>query len=402
LQKPKSIKLFKKLFIVALILATTATAQSQTAKKSWYESFQIRGYSQIRYNRLLETNEKYKSDQGDKSIGDKGGFFIRRMRIIFQGNIGEHVFLYVQPDFASSLSSSINNIHFAQLRDAYFDVGLDKHNEFRFRIGQSKVPFGFENLQSSQNRLALDRNDALNSAVSNERDLGIHFMYAPAKIRKLFASLVADGLKGSGDYGIASFGVFNGQVANKNEANNSPHMVARLTYPLEIGSQIVEGSVMGYKGKYVVNDLTAGVKYLKDQNYRDERVGGTFVLYPKPFGICAEYNVGVGPEFNKLTDSIENKRLRGGYATFTYKTNIGKHVLLPFYRTQYYSGGKKFEADATSHTMTENEIGVEWQPNKNFELVTMYTMGSRRAENFKNKNNQQVGNLLRLQAQVNF
>jgi hypothetical protein len=37
--------------------------------------------------------------------------------------------------------------------------------EYRVRIGQSKVPYGFENLQSSQNRLSLDRNDALNSAV---------------------------------------------------------------------------------------------------------------------------------------------------------------------------------------------------------------------------------------------
>jgi phosphate-selective porin len=34
--------------------------------------------------------------------------------------------------------------------------------KFRLRVGQSKVPFGFENLQSSQNRLTLDRNDALN------------------------------------------------------------------------------------------------------------------------------------------------------------------------------------------------------------------------------------------------
>jgi phosphate-selective porin len=59
------------------------------------------------------------------------------------------------------------------------------------RVGQSKVPFGFENLQSSQNRLTLDRNDALNSAVANERDLGA-FFYA-SKIRERFAMLVKDG-----------------------------------------------------------------------------------------------------------------------------------------------------------------------------------------------------------------
>jgi hypothetical protein len=53
-------------------------------------------------------------------------------------------------------------------------------------------------MQSSQNRLPLDRNDALNSAVSNERDLGVFFYWAPQKTRKLFSSLVSDGLKGSG------------------------------------------------------------------------------------------------------------------------------------------------------------------------------------------------------------
>lgn len=102
--------------------------------------------------------------------GETRAVFIRRMRLIFYGQIHKQVYFYVQPDLASSVSTT--SLHFAQIRDAYFDVGVDKENEFRFRIGQSKVPFGFENMQSSQNRLPLDRADALNSAVSNERDLG--------------------------------------------------------------------------------------------------------------------------------------------------------------------------------------------------------------------------------------
>jgi hypothetical protein len=53
-------------------------------------------------------------------------------------------------------------------------LSFDTKKEFRVRVGQSKVPF-FENLQSSQNRLTLDRNDALNSAVANERDLAFFY-----------------------------------------------------------------------------------------------------------------------------------------------------------------------------------------------------------------------------------
>jgi hypothetical protein len=284
------------------------------------------------------------------------------------------------------------------------DIGVDKKNEFRFRIGQSKVPFGFENLQSSQNRLPLDRNDALNSAVSNERDLGVFFYWAPKKIRDVFSMLVRDGYKGSGDYGVFGFGVFNGQTANKPELNNRPHVVARLSYPLQINNQIIESGIQAYAGKYGVakDQLTSGVKYMKDLKYTDQRIAASFVLYPKPFGIQTEFNVGKGPEFNPTTDSIEVRNLHGGYITCNYMAKYKTHTILPFVRAQYYQGGKKHEKDARSYNVKEIEFGAEWQPNKNFELVTMYTISNRRFEDFAIQDNLQKGSLLRLQAQINF
>lgn len=396
----KKVSLF--LGALAMLLSLDSSGQSVPSPKKWYDSFSIRGYGQVRYNRLFETNDKLKSEQGDRSIGDNGGFFIRRLRIIFSGQINERVYFYIQPDFASSASST--GLHFGQLRDAYFDLGLDKDNEFRFRVGQSKIPFGFENMQSSQNRLPLDRNDALNSAASNERDLGVFFYWAPAKTRKLFSSLVNDGLKGSGDYGVFAFGAYNGQTANKPELNDEPHFVARLSYPLEIKNQVIEAGIQAYSGQWTMasDQLSAGVKSNSTKTYLDERVAASFVLYPKPFGIQAEYNVGTGPEFDKKTGSIENRRLSGGYATFSYKLDLNKQVLIPFLRIQNYEGGKKHELDARSYRVNETEIGIEWQPNKNFELVTMYTMSTRRAEDFKLQENLQSGSLVRIQAQVNF
>ena len=381
--------------------ATADTVKKETPKK-WFETFSLRGYMQVRYNRLLETNKDLKCEQCDKSMGDNGGFFLRRARVIWSGQISNQVYFYLQPDFASSVSST--SLHFAQLRDAYMDLGVDKKNEFRFRVGQSKIPFGFENMQSSQNRLPLDRDDAINSAFSNERDLGIFFYWAPTKIRKLFHELVSDGLKGSGDYGVLGIGTFNGQTANKPDLNNNRHIVARLTYPVAIGSQIVEASVQGYTGRYVLgtDQLSAGVKGAEKFEYTDERVAGSFVLYPKPFGIQAEYNMGKGPEFNPVTDSIETKDLYGGYVTVSYKTNIKKQVIIPFARWQYYKGGKKHELDARSYKVEEYEIGVEWQPVKQFEFTAMYTISSRRFEDYKKQDNLQEGSLLRLQAQINF
>lgn len=402
----------KKLLLILSFLPLVTNAQQQLAVadsvkevphvKHWYESVSLRGYMQVRYNRLLETNPQLKCEACDKSIGDDGGIFIRRMRIILFGQIHERVYFYIQPDIASSATSTALN--FAQMRDAYVDLGFDKKNEFRLRLGQSKVPYGFENMQSSQNRLTLDRADAINSGVPNERDLGAFFYWAPADIRKRFSQLVADGYKGSGDYGVFAFGVYNGQGLGKPELNNELHMVSRVAYPFKIGNKIVEPAIQGYKGHYVIptDQLSSGVKYTKDRSYIDERVGATFVIYPKPWGIQAEYNVGRGPRFNKVTDSIEVQSLNGGYITFNYFIKLKHQSIYPFVKYQYYNGGKKNELDARSYEVSELETGIEWLPIRNFELTAQYTVSNRRFEDFKTPENLQKGNMLRIQAQLNF
>jgi hypothetical protein len=259
-------------------------------------------------------------------------------------------------------------------------------------------------LQSSQNRLVLDRNDALNSAVSNERDLGAFFYWAPAEIRERFAMLVKDGYKGSGDYGVFAFGAYNGQTANKSEANRNLHVVTRVTYPFVIGNQIIEPGIQAYTGKWAfTNELSTGVTALDKQYTLDQRVGATFVLYPKPFGIQTEYNIGKGPRYNKVTKTVDVSSLEGGYVTLNYKMDLPKRqYLYPFAKFQYYNGGKKFEKDARSYVVRDYEFGFEWQPFKAFELVAEWVIADRTFEDSALPNNRQQGNLLRLQAQFNF
>lgn len=379
----------------------TAPPTPAPAPVPWFERLRVRGYGQIRYNRLGETNPAFQCEQCDRSVGENGGVFVRRARIIFQGQVHPRVFVYLQPDFASSVGNASNVF---QLRDWYVDLGIDNKNEYRVRLGQSKVPFSFENLQSSQNRLPLDRADPTNSAAANERDLGAYFMWAPKKVRDRFASLVSDGLKGSGDYGVLAIGAYNGQTANRVEANNNQHVVARLTYPFAIGSQIIEPSIAAYSGRYVVTSeqRTPGVKGTSDWNYTDQRMLGTFVLYPKPFGVMAEYNLGRGPEYNPAKDSIETQRLHGGFVTASYRIRKGGHTLFPFTRYQVYEGGKKHELDARSHSVNDIEGGVEWQPAASVEFVASYYVGDRRFEDKRLPVNKQKGRLFRLQAQFNF
>lgn len=379
------------------------SVQKEEKKKHWYDVLAIRGYTQIRYNRLLETNPKLKCDQCDKSWGDNNSFFVRRARLILFGNVGDHLSIYIQPDLASSPSSTL--LHFVQLRDAYFDYFIDKNKEFRIRFGQSKIPYGFENLQSSQNRLPLDRNDAMNSALPNERDLGAIFYYAPKKIRDRFKMLVDEGFKGSGDYGVAGLGVYNGQTANKPELNDNLHIVGRISYPFQIGSQIIEPGVQGYTGKFTIakDQLTSGTKTNKELTYDDQRAAASLVLYPRPFGILAEYNVGKTPAFSAVNDSIINDDLNGGAVTMSYMHRFkNKMVVVPFVRGQYFNGAKKQETDARRYVVREYEFGVEYQIFKYMELTAMYTMSERTTVDKAAGQNAQKGNLLRLQLQFNY
>ena len=174
--------------------------------------------------------------------------------------------------------------------------------------------------------------------------------------------MVSDGLKGSGDYGVFALGIYNGQTANRPELNVNRHIVSRFSYPFQVKNQIVEAGVQAYKGKYTLLSTSSGVKYVEDKLYDDERVGGTFVLYPKPFGILAEYNVGRGPEFDKFADSITTQSLSGGFVTASYKMNFGDQTLIPFVRYQKYKGGKKHEIDARSYRVEELEIGYSLMP----------------------------------------
>src|SRR5262245_55154225 len=162
-------------------------------RERWYEKVSIRGYAQFRQNYSIN-NDLLDSNQGDKSIGKDNSFYMRRARLIISGQPHDRVFFYIQPEFAGTFQG--NNEQAVTLRDFFADLFLTENKEWRIRAGQSKVPFGFENMQSSQNRIALDRTDAINSAALNERDIGLFLYYTPTIIRERFRRLAESGLKG--------------------------------------------------------------------------------------------------------------------------------------------------------------------------------------------------------------
>lgn len=379
--------------------------EEKKKEEHWYDRIKIRGYTQFRYNRLpsFRENDELVNDQGDRYIGANNNFGIRRARVIIFGDIGDYVSIYIQPDLASVIG---DQLHVAILRDLYADIFLDKQKEFRFRVGQSKVPYGFENLQSSQNRVPLDRNDAINSALRDERDLGVFFYWEPRYIRDRFKLLVDSGLKGSGDYGVVGFGVFNGQNANRPERNDNLHVVGRLAWPFLFGTQYVEVNVAGYYGKYnVAVTPRDGAPYALagENDLVDARGLLSLVIYPQPLGFVAEYNVGKGPSLGEgdARFTIDSRRLHGGYAQLMYKLDGVVGVsLMPYVRGTLYKGGKKFETNAPRYDIRELELGVEWQIIKPVEVTASYMISDRTSSRFPYE--QERGDVTRLQLQVNY
>jgi len=375
-----------------------AAASSET---KWYDKYSIRGYTQLRFNHLLDDELDGFAHPADRSVGEDQSLFIRRLRLILSGDINDHLSLYLQPDFAVTPSGSTTT-HFVQLRDAYVDYAFDKKKEWRIRVGQSKIPYSFENLQSSQNRIPLDRNDATNSCCRDERDIGAFFYWAPEHIRKRFKELVASGLKGSGDYGVVALGLYNGQGANRFERNDSFHVVGRLTWPWQFANgQIFEAGVQALNGRFMPTaDARVGLR-APASGFQDQRAGFHAVLYPQPFGLQAEWNWGKGPELSADQQRIDVESLHGGYVQAMYKLDTSMGTFLPLLRWQYFDGAMKFERNAPSTLVDDIELGVEWQPMPALELTALYTLLDR-TNVIDQPYARFEGDLLRFQLQWNY
>lgn len=393
---------------------------SRGKSSPWYEKLSIRGYTQIRFERAVQADPGLAEISlfGDRSISaETGTFSIRRARLILSEDVSEHLLLYFQSDFANNPADG-SSTFFAQIRDLYGDIYIDKEKIHRIRVGQSKIPWGFEEMQSSGNRIPFDRSDAIDTGDSpNQRDLGVFYYWTPKEKQELIEALVNGGLKGTGNYGIFGFGVYNGQGGSELDENLSLHMVARLTWPFLLESgQVLEVSIQGYTGKYVVSGkpispLGVGLATPAGTGYaglRDERIAASFVCYPQPFGVQAEWNFGRGPGLNDAQTAVEVRDLSGGYIMPTFKIDTECFgIIIPYIRYQYYLGGYKSVANAPYGTHNEYSLGVEWRARKELELTLEY--GNVEGINFQSIDTPGEvsyrdfhGQVLRAQLQINY
>lgn len=381
--------------------------------KPWYEKLVLRGYTQMRMNQIIGGPASAPDGIsrlrtiGDGDVRDDSNFSFRRVRLILQGDLNDYVSLYLQPDLATSVSNQSAGERregFAQLRDAYADVFPTGDKSFRIRLGQSKVPYGWENMQSSSNRLALDRTDAINSAAPGERDLGVVAYYTPDSVRRIWDRLMADGQKLFGNFGAFGLGVFNGQGLNRTERNDAVMTVGLATWPFALDGVGLDGQVFELGGSVMRNRVSPELRTggISPESFADNRVGVHAILYPQPFGLQGEWNWGTGPQFDPVTGRIEERPLRGGYIQAMGRVRqspVGPFY--PFARWQYYRGGFKAAINAPRLETEELELGLEFLPTPPLEITVTYGWASRK-EADERRFGQAEGQLLRIQAQWNY
>lgn len=377
------------LCLAALLLISSCTF----AQSAWYERFSLHGYTQLRYVQQHTLDEP--------SVWSSGGFTIRRGRLILSGFASENVFLYIQPDFAASSGTTLNVL---QLRDAYFDVFLDSLHATRLRVGQSKIPFGYENMQSSSLRLPMERAEVLNAAsVPGERDIGVFAMWAPPAARAIFARQLRDGFKGSGDYGCISIGIYNGQGINRPKLKHTPYWSARATYPMAFGDIVIEPSFQAYTGRFTPQ--TSSTVQAESDALRDERFAVTLAISPAPLGVLAEYAWGTAPRYVPPTNGgrgyVRSGRIEGGFVTFYARTNMLGYRLEPFVRWQTLHGGIKSQTDSPMTDLVQLEGGLELHLTSSLELTIEYMHTDRRTLSVAG-NQQSRTEALWLQLQVNY
>jgi hypothetical protein len=356
---------------------------SRALAGKWYERISLRGYTQFRAANVIDHEGPPLEVPNDRSVNENETFIIRRGRFVFSGDITDRLSLYAQSDFNGSTGAPDFSL---QMRDLYADIWLDKAKLFRVRAGQSKVPFGWVNLQSSQNRAPMERPDGINSAVEGERDYGATFMWTPATAKQVFRDITARGLKGTGDYGLVAVGLYAGQGPNRSDLNGRTHVVGRVAYPFKLASgQFVEVGVQGYHGHFVTSlqpiPLGGGatITPLEDPNGPlDQRIGFSAIWYPQPIGVEMEWNFGRGPELSPDSTRIISESLHGGYVQINYRQQLSSGTWYPFTRWNYYDGARKFARNAPQDQVNEVDIGLEFAKWAEIEFSGMYTHTFRR------------------------
>lgn len=393
----------------------TSAEVGMLSSPRWYERIRVSGYIQNRYS-LLD-NTMMDIPLGDRvATTDPNTFYIRRIRVVFQGQISDRLAFYFQPAYEGN-QQALSNL---EIVDAFGDFFITKDKQHRFRFGQHRTPNAFDTYRSSSNRQELDRHESVQSGAPGERDLGLAYYWSPKISQQRYAQL-ATYHNGPGDYGDFGIMVWNGQGRNRAELNSDKHIGVRLAHPFELpNGRLVETGLFAYRGIFTVslpgtNAVSRCPLDLRQDgsanNCRvlDERITGYIWTPPQPWGLLAEYTLGRGPQRDS-DGFIRESALYGGYVQpyYTWRySDVGQ--LTGYFRWGEYYGGFKNIQGVDGRSKTIN-VGLVWEPDTHWRFVAewMYKEGLHSSLVSSSPNvaltntapqSEFTGNLFRLQAQ---
>jgi predicted heme/steroid binding protein len=168
------------------------------------------GYFQVRYS--------------DDDATDTSEFLVRRARFNIRGPVSDRVSyrIELQMDAKEKGGGPTSK---TQLRTLNADYKLDKGY---LRIGQAKVPWGYELLESVPDLWTAERCLFMDRLFPNQRDIGVMYAYQAAATKPEF-----------------DFGIYNGTGINASDNNKTKNVMARVNFPVRNGSV----ALSGYTGK---------------------------------------------------------------------------------------------------------------------------------------------------------
>jgi hypothetical protein len=168
----------------------------------------IDGYAQFRYA----------NDDGT----DTQEFLMRRTRVNLRGPASERVSYRVEFQLDAKEAGKARGSK-VQLRTAYADYAMNKGT---LRIGQAKIPWGYELLASVPNLWTAERALFMDRLFPNQRDIGVQWSYRSSPSAPQF-----------------DVGIFNGTGINASDNNDRKNVMARVDFPAPNGTVALSGYV---------------------------------------------------------------------------------------------------------------------------------------------------------------
>lgn len=294
----------------------TQAAQAPAKRKPWYETMKIGGYTQAR----ALYYDDYPNPEATKGSSD---FVVARARTVLTFQPSDFTDVYFHLDFGRGEPT---------VKDVWVQRLFGDDRQWRLRLGQQKLPFGFETAQSDADRLPFERTNLATTFFPGNRDTGLVFYYTCPQDAALFAA--GREVFGAGDYGNFALGFFNGQgaayrtldsgarVYDGAETNSNKHLALRAAKPFALGrnGRYAEAGVSYWHGRYFSRKA--------DGEFDDRLLGLHAYLSPRPWGLQAEY----------FTGETEGGDVDAWYAMGLWRT--GRKGLL-FARYEDYDGPRK-------------------------------------------------------------